>query len=75
MPRCTNCLKGILDRQNYNAALAGTLVSLFYTGEKVGGESIVGPSGRSYIFSKSRPEIVVDGGDVEALLKLGMFRT
>jgi len=74
MPRCTNCSKGTLNESYYESSLAGTLVTLFYTGEMIGGQAITAPSGKSYIFSKLRPEITVDGGDVRALLSLGYFR-
>jgi len=73
MPRCTNCRKGTLNKSNYEPSLAGTLVTLFYTGEMIGGQAITAPSGKSYTFSKLRPKIVVDGGDVKALLNLGYF--
>jgi len=74
MPRCVNCRKGTLDKSNYEPSMAGTLVTLFYTGEMIGGQSITGPSGHNYIFSKLRSEVIVDGGDVRALLNLGYFR-
>jgi hypothetical protein len=73
MPRCTNCRKTDLDRSYYNQSQSGTEVVLKYTGESVGGQAITAPSGRQYIFSALRPQVVVDGGDMDALLKLGYF--
>lgn len=73
MARCTNCRKFTLSPDNYELAKSGTSVILFYTGESIGGQAITTPSGRVLTFSKLRPEIVVDGGDVKALLSLGYF--
>lgn len=74
MPRCTNCRKGTLAPSNYEPSLAGTLVTVYYTGESIGGQAITAPSKQVYTFSKLRPEVIVDGGDVRALLNLGYFR-
>jgi len=75
MARCTNCRKGTLAPSNYEPSKAGTLVTLYYTGESIGGQAITTPSGQVLTFSKLRPEVTVDGGDVKALLNLGYFRT
>jgi len=74
MARCTNCRKGTLNKSNYEPSKAGTLVTLYYTGESIGGQAITAPSGQVLTFSKLRPEVIVDGGNVKALLNLGYFR-
>lgn len=74
MPRCTNCRKGTLNASNYEPSKAGTLVTLFYTGESIGGQAITAPSGQMVTFSKLRPDVIVDGGNVKALLNLGYFK-
>lgn len=74
MARCTNCHKYTLNSSNYEPSEAGTLVTLFYTGESIGGQAITAPSGKMLTFSKLRPLVIVDGGDVKALMSLGYFR-
>jgi len=74
MARCTNCRKDTLDPSNYESSKSGTLVTLYYIGKSIGGQAITTPSGKMVTFSKLRPKIVVDGGDVRALMNLGYFR-
>ena len=71
--RCTHCRKTALAPSHYDESKAGTMVTLRYTGQSVGGQAVTAPSGRQYIFSALQPDIVVDGGDVAALLNLGCF--
>lgn len=74
MARCTNCRKGTLNKSHYEPSKAGTLVTLYYTGESIGGQAITAPSGQVLTFSKLRPKVTVDGGDVKAIINLGFFR-
>ncbi len=74
MARCTNCRKDTLSPSHYEPSKKGISVPLVYTGEMIGSQAITTPSGQVLTFSKLWPGIIVDGGDVKALMNLGYFR-